>query len=89
MIGLNVSQYLYGVSISNMILIMILAVLFFLKLRHDYHKILVAVKTISLITIVFNTCWIIVGGIVLFRNNMTCINDRVLNFAYSPLVSLC
>lgn len=80
-IGINLSDYLFASGISGFILNTLILSVFIsalLEVKFDTVAILI-------LNILFNIIWIIIGGIILFRSNIECINSRY-NFTIYTLV---
>jgi len=76
--GINIVHYLYGYGISNIILFGIL--MFISKMGKTYTKeedkinMFTTFGLITTLLLLFNICWCIIGGFVIFRSNLNCIS---------------
>lgn len=81
-IGLDVSDYLLGLGISGLITSIFLFVSFYRKMKH------IAILIVMILNSLFSIIWLIIGGIILFEENMECIKNGTSYVIYA-LVMWC
>lgn len=88
--GFDVSTYLMGFGFSNVIVSLFIIFQLIINSVAKYFKMLNLTKTIPLNIAVlqiiyglFNIIWFIIGGIVLFRSNIECINSGSAHVIYA------
>jgi hypothetical protein len=70
-IGINVSSYLLGVSISQIVSSVVICTFgLYLTSPHNLKNLSVMLSLL----LVFDIIWAIIGGIVIFRSNLGCLN---------------
>jgi hypothetical protein len=70
--GLNISKYLLGLGIASVVTAVSLVICTICLMR-GHLSAAVPILIISILNVVFGLSWFIVGAIILFRSNLTCI----------------
>ena len=86
--NLNVSQYLLGLGILNVIFVVILMITIGISLCSESFKPYIPMLVIGVVAGLFGTAWFIVGGITLFNSNIQCIKLTVSHVIFA-LVMWC
>jgi hypothetical protein len=84
--GLNAAQWLLGLGISSIIVIVILGACFGIILFEMESCILfggIGVMVITVLNILFGIAWFVVGGIILFRGDIECIRNGSSHVIYA------
>lgn len=74
--GLNVSQFLIGSGISSVCFVITILCLTYLIIYRRKLWIISIVLVLSILYVLFTLSWFIVGGIILFRSNVPCIQAK-------------
>lgn len=85
---LNVSQYLLGLGISNLIFVVTLMITLGVSLCLESFALFVPMIVIGILAGLFGTAWFVVGGITLFNSNLQCISLVVAHVIFA-LVMWC
>lgn len=74
-IGINLSGFLIGAGLSWLFLVVSLFMIYFFFIMQWAIIMLFYILVASLIKILFDFVWLIIGGFVIFRSNLICIED--------------
>ena len=77
-IGLNITDFLLGFGIYRLISVVVSLLTYYKSVGFEQH--------ITRLIIDFEITWTIIGGVVLFRTNLSCINERSLYGVFGLLI---
>jgi hypothetical protein len=88
--GLDIKQYLLGAGIASIgfnLLLVIFLVISWMSMTSSRYEIFSICTTVTFVTnVLFGIAWTIIGGVILFRSNMACIEQGVPLVCYALIV---